>query len=366
MLRKFAVANFKNFKDRIVLDLSRHRNYEFNDFAIRGGIIKDGIVYGRNGCGKSNLGIAIFDIINHLSQNMKDPHHYSNAVYAGNPEGYMRFEYSFDFPGLIVDYSYAKDSRNALKEEYLSVNGQSVFSRNGDSLDIDRTQFALTDENIEALGRNSNNISIINFLVASFPLTDDHYLNQLIRFVNSMLWFRCLEGRGFMGLLNQGESLMEYIIKNDLAADFSDFLKDVSKQEFVFAAPKKDDKELFCLIEGKRMPFSATMSTGTSSLLLFYFWLKHLDGVSFLFIDEFDAFYHFELAAAICRKLFQQECQVLLTSHNTYLMGNDILRPDCNFILKDNRIRALCDCTPKDLRYGHNIEKLFRGGAFDL
>ena len=29
-------------------------------------------------------------------------------------------------------------------------------------------------------------------------------------------------------------------------------------------------------------------------------------------------------------------------------------------------IKALCDCTDKDLRFGHNIEKLFRGKAFQL
>ena len=34
MLKKFAVTGFKGFKDRIELDLSKHRNYEFNGFAI--------------------------------------------------------------------------------------------------------------------------------------------------------------------------------------------------------------------------------------------------------------------------------------------------------------------------------------------
>ena len=42
-------------------------------------------------------------------------------------------------------------------------------------------------------------------------------------------------------------------------------------------------------------------------------------------------------------------------------MTNDLLRPDCNFILNENKIKPLCDCTDKELRFGHNIEKLFRG-----
>ena len=47
-------------------------------------------------------------------------------------------------------------------------------------------------------------------------------------------------------------------------------------------------------------------------------------------------------------------------------MTNDLLRPDCNFIVNENKIKALCDCTDKELRFGHNIEKLFRGNTFSV
>ena len=96
-----------------------------------------------------------------------------------------------------------------------------------------------------------------------------------------------------------------------------------------------------------------------------YFWLKQLSGATFVFIDEFDAFYHFQLSFAVCKELFKLKCQVFLSSHNTFLMTNDLLRPDCNFVIKDNEVRPICDRTDKDLRLGHNIEKLYRGGAFE-
>ena len=47
-------------------------------------------------------------------------------------------------------------------------------------------------------------------------------------------------------------------------------------------------------------------------------------------------------------------------------MTNDLLRPDCNFIINRGEIKALHDLTTKELRQGHNIEKLYRGGTFDL
>ena len=365
MLKKFAVTGFKGFKDRIELDLSKHRNYEFNGFAIKNGIIKDGIIYGPNGSGKSNLGFAIFDILNHLSQKTKEPHHYVNAAYAGDPNGVMFFEYTFDFSGCLLEYSYEKDAKNIIRKEALLVDGRYAFNRDN-GFEIDRAQFPLAEDNVKALRENPNNISIVNYLAATFPLPEDHYLNQLLRFVDSMLWFRCLESRGFMGLRAQGEPISEFIINNGLVDDFKAFLLEVSDQDYDFSEPLPGEKLLYCFIGGNKVSFIDVMSTGTSSLYLLYYWLQNIKDAKFLFIDEFDAFYHFKLAAAVCRRLFRYDCQILLTSHNTFLMSNDILRPDCNFILNHNEIKALCDCTDKDLRFGHNIEKLFRGGAFDI
>ena len=46
-------------------------------------------------------------------------------------------------------------------------------------------------------------------------------------------------------------------------------------------------------------------------------------------------------------------------------MDNELLRPDAYFILKDNTLKSLPELTDKELREAHNIEKLFKSGAFD-
>jgi AAA15 family ATPase/GTPase len=101
-------------------------------------------------------------------------------------------------------------------------------------------------------------------------------------------------------------------------------------------------------------------------LELQYYWLKEMVNASFVFIDEFDAFYHQELSYKICKRLFEGENQLFLTTHDTFLLSNDLLRPDCFFIMNNNKIDSLCNITDKELRLGHNLEKLYRGGAFDL
>lgn len=366
MLAKFAVKNFRGFKDRIEIDLTRHSNYTFNAFAIKDGIVKNGIIYGPNGSGKTNFGLAIFDIVNHLSQKWKKLDYYQNFIYAGNQDLVVEFEYIFIFNGKIVEYFYGKDYSAILKYEQMSVDGRLIFRRADGKLDIDSDEFPIGEAARHNLADNANNVSIVNFLVTSYPLASDSYLLHLTKFVNGMLWFRCLETREFIGLENNVTLLDEFIIQNGMVEEFAGFLKDVSGQEYDFAAPAFGDKTLICIVENQKIPFNLISSTGTHALELLFFWVKKMKDASFVFIDEFDAFYHFKLSFEVCKLLFGLDCQVFTSSHNTYLMTNDLLRPDCNFIIQNNRIKALCDCTEKELRFGHNIEKLFRGDAFKI
>ena len=47
------------------------------------------------------------------------------------------------------------------------------------------------------------------------------------------------------------------------------------------------------------------------------------------------------------------------------LMSNDLLRPDCYFVLKNNSIRALPELTEKEIRKAHNLQKMYKAGTFD-
>ncbi len=368
MLTKFAVTNYRGFADRIELDLAKHSNYEYNTFAISNGIIKNGIIYGPNGSGKTNLGLAIFDIEYHLAPlKAKKADFYNNYVYAGQPDTLVQFEYTFKFDTVSVCYNYAKDKKGILKSEKLIANDEIVFTRDENSFTINAKYFPNDNAITENLKQNANNISVINFFLAYYPLPENHFLLALQKFVNNMLWFRGLDRREFIGIETQDNgNIEEFIIKQGLVGDFGNFLYYMSDQNFFFSPPKEDDKSLWYVINGIRTPFAETVSTGTTSLELLYFWIKRMGEASFVFIDEFDAFYHFRLSYNVCKYLFGLPCQLFLSSHNTYLMTNDLLRPDCNFILNENKIKSLSDSTDKELRFGHNIEKLFRGNAFSV
>ena len=375
MLLKFAVQNFSGFSERIEWDLTNSRNYDFHTTAVSDGIIRNGIIYGPNGSGKSNFSLAIFDLVNHLTQKMKKDDYYLNFVHAANLVDPVVFEYTFRFGNNKLYYRYLKDFHGNLLSEYMELNGKQFLKREDEILDVDG--FTIVESIKRDFSTSENPVSLVSFIWSNYPLSETHVLSQLRRFVESMLWYKCLDRREFIGLDNTVTHIEEYIVKNNLMKDFSDFLAEVSEQKFDFEVAAVETsipnshpslqvrfgKESFRVL----YPFIQIASTGTQALELFYFWMKKAEGASFIFIDEFDAFYHFDLAFKVCKHLFSSaKEQAFVSSHNTYLMTNDLLRPDCNFILSNNKIKPLVDCTDKELRFAHNNEKLYRGGTFKV
>jgi len=93
--------------------------------------------------------------------------------------------------------------------------------------------------------------------------------------------------------------------------------------------------------------------------------LKEEDKVSLVFVDEFDAFYHHSLSVMVVKELKAIKSQVIMTTHNTSVMSNDILRPDCYFIMDNEGVTPISSKTDKELRHAHNIEKMYKAGSFN-
>ncbi len=193
---------------------------------------------------------------------------------------------------------------------------------------------------------------------------------DLLNFVDKMLLFWSLENRSFIGFKQQPrEDIVVNIIKNKHFDDMKTFFKEAGFGDEIVHINIAGQERLFFKFQNKKLvDFYEARSTGMSSLLLFYYWLEDINNLekapSFVCIDEFDAFYHFELSRFVVEKLKKSNVQVLLTTHNTSLFTNDLLRPDCYYICSKNKIVNAHNATQKELREGHNLEKLYRGGTF--
>lgn len=368
MLKRISVKNYKGFKDEIVLDFSDYKNYNFNTFAIKNNLIKSAMIYGKNGAGKSNLGLAIFDLVMHLTDKQKNPIQASSYINGDSDEDTAYFKYEFLVEDKAIRYEYSKFDADTLTYESLYIDDQKVFSYNflkeaGDFEGlklIDATNLK-TDIQI--------NISLLRYIAFNANLASDNLISKLMDFINRMLWFRSVtEGNQYIGFNNEKSLLMATLIQKNLVQSFETYLNNKGLNYKLEAYKSPVGREiLLARYKHKVYEFLETASNGTKVLLLYFYWIQQLKDASFVFIDEFDAFYHTFLAQEIFSELAQNiDGQLIITTHNTDLLSNNILRPDCYFIVTDGKIKSLPNCTERELREGHNLEKMFKAGEFNV
>ena len=201
---------------------------------------------------------------------------------------------------------------------------------------------------------------------------EDSIIKFIFEFVNKMLWFRSLQTNSYIGVKNGTEFVTPWIIENNYVKEFEVFLNSVGGLDIkldiaVTNNPMPQKSLIFVNSDNtKGLSFDTIKSSGTNAMLILFYWYKQLNDVSFIFIDEFDAFYHFDLSKRVI-ELFKniENIQAIFTSHNTYIANNDILRPDCYFTLSNGEIKSFIDRTKRELREGHNLEKLLRSGEFN-
>lgn len=364
MLKLFEVTGFKNFENTIRLDFSDVRDYKFNNCCISNGLLSKIIIYGKNAVGKSNFGLALFDIVSHLTSNNVSPGLYDYYLNVNNKAGYAEFHYIFSFDNGEVDYRYRKNEKQTLVYETVAIDGNRLFTYDYEDQcgDLSGLQTLTTTLNLSFRGSDS----ILKYTIANSALPNDHPLYQMLRFVSKMLWFRSLDENRYIGYKSNSKDYLDFIFNGNLLKKFESFLHQAGIKENLTAKQDADGTKRLYFDTRKPLPFFKVASNGTKALYTFFYWSRTAADVSLLFIDEFDAYYHYELSETLVELLEQTSgVQSILTSHNTNLLSNRIMRPDCYFILTDEKLTSFANATDRELREGHNLEKLYMSGEFN-
>ena len=380
MLKKFTLKNYKNFKNEISIDFENTAGYQFSTDCITDGTISKMLIYGRNATGKTNLGKALINIYTTM---FGGRHYIDTGIFlnADSIDETAVFSYEFRFESNELVYRYARFSNQELRDEELIIDGKTIFSCDfeNDKFDFKNLEYinaetASIDRYLQSMDVGDEEeiqepkLPFLRWLISNVALGNDSILIKLANYSRRMLMVTAGNGMLKMPRRMNG-SFYELLEDSNRLKDLEDFLNEMGIEcKLILKNLPDGQRELYFWHE-KLVPFYETASSGTLALVDLYRRLipKSWDP-SFIYLDEFDAFYHYEMAEKVI-KFFKRrypKCQIIMTSHNTNLMTNRLMRPDCLFILsRVGTLTALCNATERELREGHNLEKMYISGEFD-
>ena len=208
-------------------------------------------------------------------------------------------------------------------------------------------------------------LPFLRWLINNTVFSDDSVLIQLFEYVRKMGIITVSNNRIHLSMFSYRKFFED--LKNPVhLQSFEDFLNLMGIECKLVLQELPDGQAELYFSQNKLVPFYSTASSGTLALTSLY--QKIVSNPSLIYIDDFAAFYHYEMAEKLISffKTKYPKCQFIMTSHNTNLMTNKIMRPDCLFILSSKgTLTALCDETERELREGHNLEKMYISGEFE-
>lgn len=362
MLKRVTVSNFKNFKDEISLDFSKIGEYSFN-----ADCLSMRLIYGRNATGKTNFGRAFLDIKILLYGMFRNDE--NSVLINADSQNTAKFIYEFQFGSDEVIYKYSIFENRNLCDEELYINGEAIFKCDFKNSKFDFQGLSIIGAETVNMNRYLNNdemdneyvLPFLRWLINNTAFSDDSLLIQLFEYVRKM-------GMITVGndLLYSNRNFLENLKNPVYLHNFEDFLNLMGIECKLVLQELPDGQAELYFSQNKLVPFYSTASSGTLALTSLY--QKIVSNPSLIYIDDFAAFYHYEMAEKLICYLKDKypECQLIMTSHNTNLMTNKIVRPDCLFILSSKgTLTALCDATERELREGHNLEKMYISGEFE-
>ncbi|MCQ2078455.1 MAG: ATP-binding protein [archaeon] len=367
MLLRFSVSNYRGFRESIGIDLTDKKNYQFGKECVRGDFLDKVIIVGANGAGKTNLGYAMVDIISTLTGYSRDIGQCDGECFVnGNGDSdHALFHYEFTYQGTYITYEYGKRSPEEIVSEKLIIDRVIIFDYSVD--DLAHGNYHL--ERVDAAKIDINTLDGKKALLRRIieETYQDRYsvIRAISDFASHTLYYRAMWKKDeHIGIIDEDDDLDRFILGNGYIGELTAFLRDVGAVENEIVGV---DGRLMIRTAHRDIPFDKAASRGTMILCRLYCWIKRcIDKDALIFFDDFDDMFHYRPAERAIRNIISSNRAIcIFVTHNTGLISNDFLRPDCCFILEDGRISSLASRTDKDLRRGHNLEKMLREGEFD-
>jgi hypothetical protein len=210
------------------------------------------------------------------------------------------FSYTFKLGDSVLKYRYGKSGYETLVYESVSINGREVIEydrRKDRPLTIDLPGTETLNKDI-----NQIEISVLKYIKSNAVLSkslESSTLKKFFGFIDSMLMFWQLDNRGYQGYDVVSGDIFKILIENNHFDDFKQFLEQAGLDSNIIFKKTKGEYSVFFKYGDKEIDYWDSASTGMKSATVFYLWFQFIkygkNPPSLVFVDEFDAFYHFFL-----------------------------------------------------------------------
>lgn len=336
MLKKITLDNFRSFKNRVTVELTKTSYNMLSYNAADNGVLKGCIFVGANGSGKSTIICGIKLLLDLLfSEKILDLG--SFLCVFGERRQYS-VEYEFIIENEVIRYSFEVDTEKELISEKLYLDDKMLLDRMGFS-----AKSYIADPNgADYRSEVSKDTLFLRTLYFNTKFASNPVLSA---------WMDFLKGSAY---INMHERQIVHYGKTDVSiASYFDngFRESVNRffddhgfeQSIVINRDTQDgtpfstgdtDIENMILVKHKGInlpiPFAQESVGNQSFLRILPAFLTVIYNGGMLLIDDFSGAFHNDLESLLVRYFTEKSnhSQLLFVSHSTNLLSNSILRPD--------------------------------------
>lgn len=374
MLKKITLDNFRSFKNRVTVELTKTSYNMLSHNAADNGVLKGCIFVGANGSGKSTI-IRGIKLLLDLLFSEKIPDVGSFLCVFGECRQYS-VEYEFIIENEVIRYSFEVDTEKELISEKLYLDDKMLLDRMG----ISAKSYIADPNGADYRSEVSKDTLFLRTLYFNTKFASDSVLSA---------WIDFLKGSAY---INMHERQIVHYGKTDVSvARYFDngFRETVNRffdnhgfeQSIVINRDTQDgtpfstgdtDIENMILVKHKGInlpiPF-AQESVGNQNLLrILPVFLTAIHNGGMLLIDDFSGAFHNDLESLLVRYFMEKSnhSQLLFVSHSTNLLSNSILRPDQEYSVefRNEEGSSVNRFSSEQPRSAQNIEKMYLSGVF--
>ena len=376
MLTKITLDNFKSFKNKTVVDLTKTNYTILPQNVADNGVLKGCIFVGANASGKSTIILAVKLLLDLLFSERNINSGMFLCMF-GDTNKYS-LSYEFLIKNKTISYSFEVDVAKKMISESLYIDNELLLQRMGlsaKSYIADSNGINYDEEDV------SKDSLFLRTLYFNTKFASNSTLGSWMDYLKKSFYVNMFKGE-IVSYGKRDMTIATYLDNGgcEVINNFFDEYNFEQKVEFVhstsggkisFVAGEDEDvKTVFFKRKGIEVPIPFfEESLGNQNLLrILPVFLSAINNGGMLLIDEFSSGFHNELESLLVRYFMEKanHAQMLFVSHSTNLLSNSILRPDQEYSVEfqDQNGSTVKRFSSEQPRSAQNIEKMYVSGVF--